>query len=327
MSINSEQSTSWSLIVNGDPKPWPIKDYLDTPITIDLNWGIDTDIYESTPLTFNVSDIINGRVVEGVTIDNEHHHIICNIPIREKIKTVKVVIDWSNLKNNIKNNLNVVIGGNPKIVEDNSIQLVGKDIKAPIEFYFNGIKCESFVEDELNMIRVNLPYNNSSSYPRWLSPRMMMISASAIFIIGLLGGFLFKQPKVIKEVETKLEIKTDTLKISKSLNIAQSYLQRDKWYYNEMELIPELQGLFDDLKNYRFDQIKMRLDCNDFEDLNHVNELLETIKRLDSLHVKDRYSCTDKITFSIYIRELKELHHKNRDIESKNAMKIKQIDW
>ena len=39
----NERSEDWQLIVNGEYKPWSVVDYMSTPITINLNWGIDTN--------------------------------------------------------------------------------------------------------------------------------------------------------------------------------------------------------------------------------------------------------------------------------------------
>ena len=40
----NEKPEDWQLIVNGKSKPWPVADYMNNPVTIDLNWGIDTNI-------------------------------------------------------------------------------------------------------------------------------------------------------------------------------------------------------------------------------------------------------------------------------------------
>ena len=34
----NEKPEDWQLIVNGKSKPWPVADYMNNPVTIDLNW-------------------------------------------------------------------------------------------------------------------------------------------------------------------------------------------------------------------------------------------------------------------------------------------------
>lgn len=300
--MNTNQAEQWALIVNGVPKPWPIKNYLETPITIDLNWGIDTDVYESDPLTFNVSDVINGVPQDGVVADLEKHQIICNIPIQERTKTIRVIIDWTNFRNNIKTDLKAVVGGKVRPMDEGSLQLVGKEIVSPIEFYFKGAKCESGYVDGADMIKVSFP-----SRSNYITRYLLMISAFVvIFFLGLFSGNLFFTPKVVTEYVEK----TDTLRISQSLDIAKGYLKKDRWRYNEMELIPELSGLFNDMKYYRFDKIVSRLDRADFKNIPQVRNLLEVVREMEisigskSLKYFEKYHCGDEITLNTYIRTL-----------------------
>ena len=118
-------SKDWILIVNGEPKPWPIKDYLDREITIDLNWGIDTTIYKSDPLTFCVSRLLDGVKVEGVTVDMENRVVKCEIPIEERSKDVKVIVDWSALKKSIKSDLKAEVDGKPMPVKKEARKIGG----------------------------------------------------------------------------------------------------------------------------------------------------------------------------------------------------------
>lgn len=81
--MDNKKTNDWQLEVNGSIKPWPVADYMSIPITIDLNWGIDTNVYETTPVTFRLSDLLSGRsVVKGVTVDETKHLVVCSIPIR-----------------------------------------------------------------------------------------------------------------------------------------------------------------------------------------------------------------------------------------------------
>ena len=68
----NEKSEDWQLIVNGEYKPWPVVDYMSTPITINLNWGIDTSKYESTPITFFLKELLDGKSIPEVDIDKEY---------------------------------------------------------------------------------------------------------------------------------------------------------------------------------------------------------------------------------------------------------------
>lgn len=315
----------WSLMVNGEMKPWPIDNYLETTITIDLNWGIDTKIYESVPLTFNVSDVINGNSVEGVIVDREHHLIVCDIPIRKREKKLKVIVDWSNLKNSIKNDLRVVVNGKNIKIEDGCISLEGEDIISPLICYYNGEKCDISEEDGMNIIRVNLPYNKKqSNLFRWLkNSRFKYLYTIVIFIIGLIVGvgYGLVRPKIVVRTVTaykEVEIR-DTIYVSQTLKDAQLYLQNNQtWKRYEMERIPELKGLFDALAQYRFDIVSKQLDNENFRNIEKVDLLLHEIKflkhhcdidEIESLHSlrKKFYKYyDDQIPYHQYIRELRE---------------------
>ncbi len=155
-----DNNIKWTLIVNGDKKPWHTDNYLDEPISINLNYGLDSSIYESKPLKFRVVDVINGEIVEGVTVDEQNHLIICDIPIVERTKTIKLLFDWSYIRNIIKKDLEVYAGTNKiHVGEDMKIQLKGKDISAPLVFRYKGEKCVSTNEDldDMNIIHIILP--------------------------------------------------------------------------------------------------------------------------------------------------------------------------
>ena len=185
----------WTLIVNGEKKPWPNENYLDSPITIDLNWGIDTNIYESKPITFSVSEVIGGREVKGIKIDEERKYIICEIPIKEKSKDIKVIIDWSELKASVKTELQAIIEGKAMPIENGVIHLTGKDITSPITFYYKGIECVSQNEHDVDIIRVNIPYasnqiNEKTSRANNVIYRRWRIISSISLFVGLLIGLI-----------------------------------------------------------------------------------------------------------------------------------------
>lgn len=323
------KQSEWTLIVNGEVKPWPVNNYLETPITIDLNWGIDTNIYQSTPISFNVSEIINGSKIDGITVDREHNLIICDIPIRKRCKNIKIIVDWTSIKDHVKNDIQVVVGGKNIKIEDGMIHLSGKDISAPLDFYFNGVKCDYNVEDNMNMIRVNLPYNHAiynslRAHTYRLSKRIVcMLAPICIAMLSIVWtlGYIMRRPS--REVVT--EIMIDTVHVSKSLEIAQSYLQRDKWRRDEMELIPELNGLFDELKEYRLKDIRKRLDREEYRDVSRVQELLTYLDRYDVQDPISTYPCDDEITFAYYVKELREQNRRRN--KTRNINDNYQDQW
>ena len=175
---------NWSLVVNGQPKPWPQQNYLEEDITIDLNWGIDTNTHMSTPITFNVSQVISGHKVDGVSVDHENHLIVCNIPIIERTKNYKIIVNWSQIKNGVKNDLAVSINGKRVEVVDNAIILKGKEITTPVEFRYHGSKCEYSIDN--NLIHVDLPYHINSSAQ---SPKTIFKPIHGVIMLGI--GILF----------------------------------------------------------------------------------------------------------------------------------------
>ncbi len=296
-------SKDWTLIVNGDPKPWPIKDYLNREITIDLNWGIDTTIYKSEPLTFCVSRLLDGVKVEGVTVDMENRVVKCEIPIEERSKDVKVIVDWSALKKSIKSDLKAEVDGKPIAIENGSIHLVGEEIVSPIEFYFEGVKCETSEVNEMNMIQVVLPYSHQSSAAtgsgRNSSKRRVWIGWLAMLFVGFLLGYMSYRPRSVVKIEYA-EPKTDTVLVSQSLDIARQYLARDYWRRDEMELIPELQGLYDDMVYYRFDKVRGRLDSPKFRDAGYVGKLLKSIPESKE-YLSSRWTDNKELNIEKYI--------------------------
>lgn len=310
MEEDVKNRTEWSLVVNGVLKPWPVEDYMNTPITIDLNWGIDTDVYDSVPLTFCVSDILNGIQVDGVTVDEENHQIICNIAIQERSKRIKVIIDWSNVKAKIKENLKANVNGREVGIEEGGVLLKGKEITIPIDFYYHGVKCESMMESGMDMVRVTLPPFNKNRFSKkalFLLIIVFIVIINICISIGYVIGFVIKRPKEIVRTVDRVEVQTDTVYVSKSLNIAQAYLEKEVWKRSEMELIPELQGFFDELNNYRMDTIRYWLERPEFMKIENVRDLLRMAERMErtDVNMKRIYSKDEDIEIRSYIRALR----------------------
>lgn len=343
-----DRSNIWTLIVNGEKKPWPDENYLDSPITIDLNWGIDTNIYESKPITFNVSEVIGGREVKGIKIDEDRKYIICEIPIKEKSKDIKVIIDWSELKASVKTELQAIIEGKPIPIENGVIHLTGKDITSPITFYYKGIECVSQKEHDVDIIRVNIPYasyqinektnrTNNAIYRRWriISSISLFVGLLIGLIIGITISYSNKREEITEPVVSPNESKTLLIqeenessrveiddKKSQIIEVhnteIEDVLDKNIWYYNELEQIPELRGLFNNLRYYKLDEVEKYL--HRYKYIPNVSQLLTAIEKctghLNGRIVERRYSHEKDscITVERYIHMLNKLY-KNSNVK------------
>ena len=135
----NEKPEDWQLIVNGKSKPWPVADYMNNPVTIDLNWGIDTNIYETTPVTFTLSQLLGGETLPGVVIDKDKRMVTCDIPIREKMRQYKLLIDFSKVKASLSDNLSVLIDGEEYPLHNRMLTLTGKQIDSTLVFLYKGL--------------------------------------------------------------------------------------------------------------------------------------------------------------------------------------------
>lgn len=348
-----DRSNIWTLIVNGEKKPWPDDNYLDSPITIDLNWGIDTNIYESKPVTFNVKEVIGGREVKGIKIDEDRKYIICEIPIKEKSKDIKVIIDWSELKASVKTELQTIIEGKPMPIENGVIHLTGKDITSPIKFYYKGIECVSQKEHDVDIIRVNIPYasyqinektnrTNNAIYRRWriISSISLFVGLFIGFIIGITISYSNKREEITEPIVSHNESKTLLIqeenessrveiddKKSQIIEVhnteIEDVLDKDIWYYDEFEQIPELQGLFNKLRYFKLEEIEKQLQR--YKNIPNVRQLLTAIEKctghLNGRIVESRYSHEkdSRITVRLYIRRLEQLYI-NSNVKKSNKI-------
>ena len=296
----NEKSRDWQLIVNGKSKPWPVDDYMNTPITIDLNWGIDTSTYETTPVTFTVSQLLGGETLPGVVIDKDKRMIICDIPIREKTRQYKLLIDFSKVKDSLSDNLSVLIDGEKYPLHNRVLTLTGKQIDSTLVFLYKGLSCESSIDKEEGFITITLPIENgklSDENKGKLSCTMdkrQFLKGKALLLSSFLTGTILAVivmclliPKTDPEPLPNIEQNDDILPVeitpisTYTLEDAITYLDKHNvWDREEMWKYEDLKGLFDAMNEFRFYDIK-----NDFEKLQNSQkyEELEDFLRKHSL--------------------------------------------
>lgn len=286
----NEKSQDWQLIVNGKSKPWPVGDYMNTPITIDLNWGIDTNTYETTPVTFTVSQLLGGETLSGVVIDKDKRMIICDIPIREKTRQYKLLIDFSKVKDSLSDNLSVLIDGEKYPLHNRMLTLTGKQIDSTLIFLYKGLSCESSINKEESFITITLPVENgklSDENKGKLScseVKGKLLDSKALLLLSFLTGTLLAvigmcllNPKPASEPIPNIEQSDDILPVeitpisTYTLEDAITYLDKhDVWDREEMWKYEDLKGLFDAMNEFRFYDIK-----NDFEKLQNSQKYAE----------------------------------------------------
>ena len=267
--MDKNNSNDWQLEVNGSKKPWPVADYMSTPITIDLNWGIDTNVYETAPVTFRLNDLLSGRsVVKGVTVDETKHLVVCSIPIRKKKRQYKVLVDLNQIKASFDNSLTMVIDGKTYPIEKRWLTLVGEQTKLFPDICYRGEKCKCIVDDEEGTVTITIPVvgsgkqtveksgeKNSSTKSlkdKLLDSKYFMLTA---FVLGVFVAVLFMPRKVVTTPAPVLEdsVIANVEDDNYSLEAAIGYLDSHKtWNRDSMERYDDLKGLFDAMNDFRF---------------------------------------------------------------------------
>ena len=263
----NEKSEDWQLIVNGEYKPWPVVDYMSTPITINLNWGIDTSKYETTPITFSLKDLLDGKNIPEVDIDKERKVVTCSIPIREKERHYKVLVDFSPIKESLNDSLTVVVKGKPSPIQNRILILKGDEVGIHPMILYKGKKCKYELNDEEGIVKIVIPIDSSDNSNPKLKFKQKLFDSKYFLIFGLLDGFLIGILSTCNSKNTEIErdnlIHEDTLsqapdylEPSYSLNDAITYLDNHEvWERSEMEKYDDLRGLFDDMNNFKYHSI------------------------------------------------------------------------
>lgn len=263
----NEKSEDWQLIVNGEYKPWPVVDYMSTPITINLNWGIDTSKYETTPITFSLKDLLDGKNIPEVNIDKERKVVTCLIPIREKERHYKVLADFSPIKESLNDSLTVVVKGKPSPIQNRILILKGDEVGIHPMILYKGKKCKYELNDEEGIVKIVIPIDSSDNSNPKLKFKQKLFDSKYFLIFGLLVGFLIGILSTCNSKNTEIERDnlihedtlsqaTDYLEPSYSLNDAITYLDNHEvWERSEMEKYDDLRGLFDDMNNFKYHSI------------------------------------------------------------------------
>lgn len=293
----NEKSEDWQLIVNGKSKPWPVADYRNNPITIDLNWGIDTNIYETTPVTFTLSQLLGGETLPGVVIDKDKRMVTCDIPIREKMRQYKLLIDFSKVKASLSDNLSVLIDGEEYPLHNRMLTLTGKQIDSTLVFLYKGLSCESSIDKEEGFITITLPVENDKLSVKGegklscAKVNGQFLGSKSLLLLSFLAGTILAVivmcvliPKPTPEPLPEMEQTVGRMPVeitpvsSYTLEDAIVYLDKHNvWDREEMWKYEDLKGLFDAMNEFRFYDIK-----NDFEKLQKsqkYEELEEFLRR------------------------------------------------
>lgn len=280
--VNDEISQDWQLIVNGKSKPWPVDNYMNSPVTIDLNWGIDTSIYETNPVTFVVSQLLGGETLPGIVVDKDKRMIICDIPIREKTRQYKLLIDFSKVKTSLNDNLSVVIDGKTYPLHNRMLTLKGKQIDSPLRFLYKGHYCESSLDKKEGFITITLPLENGrpsvKGEGKLASTKVkghLLGGKILLFLSFLIGAILAIIVMYLLIPKTAVEPLPDIVQIdiekpvmitpisSYTLDDAITYLDKhDVLDREEMWKYKDLKGLFDAMNEFRFYDI-----IHDFKNL------------------------------------------------------------
>ena len=263
----NEKSEDWQLIVNGEYKPWPVVDYMSTPITINLNWGIDTSKYESTPITFFLKELLDGKNIPEVDIDKDRKVVTCLIPIREKEKHYKVLADFGPIKESLNDSLSIVVKGKTSPIQNRILILKGEEVGIHPMILYKGKKCKYELNDEEGIVKIVIPIDSSDNSNPKLKFKQKLFDSKYFLIFGLLIGFLIGVLSTCNSKNTEIERDnlihedtlsqaTDYLEPSYSLNDAITYLDNHEvWERSEMEKYDDLRGLFDDMNNYKYHSI------------------------------------------------------------------------
>lgn len=263
----NERSEDWQLIVNGEYKPWSVVDYMSTPITINLNWGIDTSKYETTPITFSLKELLDGKNIPEVDIDKGRKIVTCSIPIKEKEKQYKVLADFSPIKKSLNDSLTVVVKGRPSPIKNRILILKGEEVGIHPMILYKGKKCKYELNDEEGIVKIVIPIDSSDNSNPKLKFKQKLFDSKYFLIFGLLVGFLIGILSTCNSKNTEIErdnlIHEDTLsqapdylEPSYSLNDAITYLDNHEvWERSEMEKYDDLRGLFDDMNNFKYHSI------------------------------------------------------------------------
>lgn len=328
----NEKSEDWQLIVNGEYKPWPVVDYMSTPITINLNWGIDTSKYETTPITFSLKELLDGKNIPEVDIDKDRKVVTCSIPIKEKEKQYKVLADFSPIKESLNDSLTVVVKGKPSPIQNRILILKGEEVGIHPMILYKGKKCKYELNDEEGIVKIVIPIDSSDNSNPKLKFKQKLFDSKYFLIFGLFVGFLIGILSTCNSKNTEIErdklIHEDTLsqapdylEPSYSLNDAITYLDNHEvWERSEMEKYDDLRGLFDDMNNFEYKSV-----ANNYSQLEHSTNFRElrrfcvrennrsSISTMDGSDTSPRstkgtskeiskvYTCDGKITIYIYI--------------------------
>lgn len=274
----NEKSEDWQLIVNGEYKPWPVVDYMSTPITINLNWGIDTSKYETTPITFFLKELLDGKNIPEVDIDKDRKVVTCSIPIREKEKHYKVLADFSPIKESLNDSLSIVVKGKTSPIQNRILILKGEEVGIHPMILYKGKKCKYELNDDEGIVKIVIPIDSSDNSNPKLKFKQKLFGSKYFLIFGLLIGFLIGVLSTCNskktENETNNPILEDTLSqetadnnssSSYSLADAIAYLDNHEvWEKSEMEKYDDLRGLFDDVNNFKYKSV-----INNYSQLQH----------------------------------------------------------
>lgn len=313
-------ANEYTLIVNGKQKPWPTVNYMDSPISIDLNWGLDTNSYQADVVSFTLKELIAGKKVKYVKYDANTKQVICTIPIVEKSKSYRFVFDWTPIKEQIRNGISVEINGKSKKLTDGTLLLSGKDLSVKYNIFYNGEKCE-ISEEEGNIIRVSLPgfkvkipSLRERTFKNWLMfflPGMLLSLVLGIITIGLYSMCNDNQDNAIvtvNEPEDDIPIESEKEKENVELSNARDYLitHSGRWNRDEMASIsPKLTELFDAVNEFKFDETITIIDEFNVQDDPTISKLYNTLFDFKYNHnFKGYYTHDGIISLEFYIRRL-----------------------
>lgn len=330
----NEKSEDWQLIVNGEYKPWPVVDYMSTPITINLNWGIDTSKYESTPITFFLKELLDGKSIPEVDIDKNRKVVTCSIPIREKERHYKVLVDFSPIKESLNDSLTVVVKGKPSPIQNRILILKGEEVGIHPMILYKGKKCKYELNDEEGIVKIVIPIDSRDNSNPKLKFKQKLFDSKYFLIFGLLVGFLIGILSTCNSKNTEIErdnlIHEDTLsqapdylEPSYSLNDAITYLDNHEvWERSEMEKYDDLRGLFDDMNNFKYKSVvnnysqlepstnfrELRMFCvreNNHRSKSTMGGSAKSPRSTvdNSKEISKVYTCDGKITIYIYIEK------------------------
>lgn len=264
----NEKSEDWQLIVNGEYKPWPVVDYMSTPITINLNWGIDTSKYESTPITFFLKELLDGKSIPEVDIDKDRKVVTCSIPIREKERHYKVLVDFSPIKESLNDSLTVVVKGKSSPIQNRILILKGEEVGIHPMILYKGKKCKYELNDEEGIVKIVIPIDGSDNSQPKLKFKQKLFESKYFLILGYLLGFFIGILSTCNSKKSEIEPDDPTIKDTLSQKTADSYNSsysladaiayldnHEVWEKSEMEKYNELKGLFDAINEFKYEAV------------------------------------------------------------------------